>query len=832
MSAIAAAPKTAQPASKPAASAPSSQPATEPASGLAGFYGFGEMEILKLDWSVGDPIIVDVNGDGLNDMVVLNNAKSRIDILLQKAKWDAGKVGPLEVHDDDVNDRFGREEMWRFKRVSYDLNVEASDVLATDLNGDGRVDLAFTSGDGLRIAYQDVPSGAAGSEMSKSSKPAADKTSKSSAKKAEAKKAASAPAATTGEDGPREPLWRQAVKIDLQDLYGGDGALAAGDLDGDGRTDLAVLANDGVFILHQKEDGAFATPDKLYSNAEGLQHVYIADVDGDGRADLALLCNDQEYPVRVRFQSADGRLGPECRYKLPAPSFLQFVSLGGRKQQYALSVSRQSGRVQLSALTKQTAEDELPVLNYALPATESADQRDMVLADLDGDGFTDVVVSDPSTAEFLLFKADAKTGLLPFKRMPGLNEMGKLAAADLDGKGKSAIIALSVKEKTIAISRWANGRLSFPASLPIIGEPVAMDVADVDGDGKPDLLYVAKGPDKKDKYYLRTLLSIGSEKPQPGTELLLEGVEDKPRDLRAVDIDHDGHVDALILPAYGSLLLARQVEEGKFALIEGRNMQTGLVANVEPKLLSLAPLGPKGTAAALLTYKSYARAVSFDANKGWQVVDQYHAESDRASLASSACIKLPGHEKPDILLYDSVRGRLAILSPEEKGSTYQTQREIEVGNVSPRKIVMGKFGGAAESGILLCGSRTLVLVPVGGPTMRFRQIASYEPKIKEARFGYGAVGDINGDGVEDLVMCDQGRHHLHLLTFNPSGELVTAMMFKVFEEPRSVERERYMDRGKGKEGQPRSVVIGDVTGDGKPDVILRVHDRIIIYPQD
>jgi hypothetical protein len=32
--------------------------------------------------------------------------------------------------------------------------------------------------------------------------------------------------------------------------------------------------------------------------------------------------------------------------------------------------------------------------------------------------------------------------------------------------------------------------------------------------------------------------------------------------------------------------------------------------------------------------------------------------------------------------------------------------------------------------------------------------------------------------------------------------------------------------------EPREALISDVTGDGKSDLIVLVHDRILVYPQD
>jgi hypothetical protein len=55
------------------------------------------------------------------------------------------------------------------------------------------------------------------------------------------------------------------------------------------------------------------------------------------------------------------------------------------------------------------------------------------------------------------------------------------------------------------------------------------------------------------------------------------------------------------------------------------------------------------------------------------------------------------------------------------------------------------------------------------------------------------------------------------------GEFARATRFQVFEGKRFSERpDQY--------GEPREVLVGDVTGDGIDDVALIVHDRLIIYP--
>ncbi|MCG3180472.1 MAG: hypothetical protein BIFFINMI_02834 [Phycisphaerae bacterium] len=783
-----------------AADVPTTQSAATQAdedSPLAQYYGFGDMEILKLRWGVSRPIVADVNRDGLNDMVIVDNAKSHIDVMLQKNGFDPSKV-QLTPTGEDINDMFGKEQAWRFKRSSVPLDVAAASMVVTDLNNDGWCDLAFhTKGEGVYVILQNPP---------------------------KAKPAAAA--------SPAEPAWLPARKVDIRDGAEGENVLAAGDLNGDGRADAALLAPDGVLVVLQNADGSMARPQKYpasQGNSSAVGLLNIADVDGDGRGDLVMLSPTGNEPFRVRFQTPDGQLGPEVRFELPAPRAFELSSLGRKDKLYAVTISDKSGRVRISTLAPNPRQATYPVYLYPLPATDDAEKRDCVAADVNGDGLLDVVVSDPSRAEFLLFQAQPRTQLGTSHSFPGLQEMSKLSAGRLAGDRADAIVAMSEKEKIIGVSRLEKGRLTFPQSVKITGEPVAMDLADINGDGKLDLAYVARDPEKKGDFYLRTVLSLGAKDAADGPELKLTELKDKPNDLCIGDINHDGKPDAMVLRPYEPLLLCTQGEGGKFEQMTRKDVQSGLVANVYPKAFSLTPLGADGKPAVLLAQKTFARALVFDREKGWKVLDQYESADPRSSLVAATAARLTPGKGLAIVAYDAARGQLCVLTEQADG-TYRTTTEVEVGSMSARKVLSGNFGGGAAASLLLAAADRLVLVPAVARTEILRQVADYEPQKPGVRLGEVTIGDINSDGVPDVLLADQATHTLVVLTFDGQGKLVPATRFKVFEQPQEVERGPMEMRREG--GEPHAITVGDVTGDGKPDVILSVHDRLIIYPQN
>lgn len=764
--------------------------------GLSDYYGFGAMEILKLDWEMGKPLAGDLNGDSLNDLVVCNNRKSRIELLLQKPEFDPKAVETApEPEEENVNDLFGRETRWRFRRFQYPLHVKATSLALADFNHDGRLDLAYYSPEGLYIVLQ---------------------------KQAQAGEESFEKATLI------DPTWETATRLDLRDGIKTSEALAWGDLNGDGRTDLVLLLEDGYYVIRQEEDGRMARPVRHYSSADNLWQVEIGDVSGDGRNDLILVTSKQEEsPLRIRLQNQDGSLGPEGRYPVPAPAVLHLCGLGDSGKQAIALVSRQTGRFSIHTMVQE--DQRLDAVSiHPLPAGDDAAKRDSTCADVDGDGLADMVVTDPGRGQFLVFSGQAGCGLGSAAVYPGLKDMRKICAGRMGDGPADTLAVLSVDEKLIALSRFEGGRLCFPQTVAVVGEPQAMELADLDRDSRLDLVYVAKGPDPADAFFLRSVLDIGLASARPGPSLKLTDVQERPQDLLACDIDHDGDMDLIVSRAYDPLLLVRQTSEGAFEQQAQDQTHSGLVSNLGSCAICIAPLGKDGTPALLVARGEFARSMCFDAEQGWQVVDQYQASDGRRQIRVAAVVPGKGGGTPSIVGYDDASGILFFLEPQADG-TYRLAREIDVGTAKVRKILTGRFDGGDAQDLVLCGERELICLR---PTAQWgvRQLVGFEPSIENGRLGPFVMGDVNADGAPEVVFCEQVRHHVQVLSFDENAQLADAYKFKAFEEhPHSQERAAGRNANSG---EPRDVLVQDVTGDGRGDLILLVHDRMIVYPQE
>jgi hypothetical protein len=780
---------------------------------LSDYYGFGEMEVIKLDWGVGAMQVVDLNGDGRNDIIAANNRRARIEAFIQKQAIGPGKqevtVAPEDFEINDIN------LPTRFDSQPIPVSERIYSLASGDLNGDGMRDLIYY-GDpkGLYVILQKT--------------------------------------GEVGADGRSELSWRMPKKIKIDDGLLTAYALVCADLNNDGRDDIALASRDGVYFVAQEADGTLAEPVK-YPTTSMPKAIRATDLNGDKVKDLLMLTDDVDRPVSVRFGSADGRLGPQEQFACETPWAMELFDIDNSGTDEMLIVDNVSWRLLCYELTTEDAtEGDWPILFYPLAAGEGASKRDLAAADVDGDGRTDIVISDPGAAELILYRQLPQIGLGEPKRFPALADISKISAADIDGDGKAELAVLSVKEKIIGISRFEKDRLTFPKPLEVVDEPVAMDLADVDGDSHIDCVYVSR--DANDARWLHVLYDVASyssdnntmpareglellEKRSADPALKLEKLVSNPDGIKVLDADRDGLSDVLVFDKYNPPpLFVRQVEKGKFELVDSTSAQSSLIKDATPSSIAVADIDHKDGPELLVAQDNFARSLVFQDSRIWRVVDQYNAKSTENSISTVAAFYLSGlglTDKPAILLLDGSKGQLQILTPDKDG-TYRFEKELDVGRWNPAphlKMLHESVSGAdAKSIVLFDGEKFAIITPPSAehPARRLEQLFSYETKIKDGAYGQLALGDINSDGRPDIVMVEYKGNHIEILALDADYKPVPAMRFKLFEQ----KNYRDSDRQSVTRVEPRELAIADVTGDGKNDLVTLIHDRIIIYPQD
>jgi hypothetical protein len=297
--------------------------------------------------------------------------------------------------------------------------------------------------------------------------------------------------------------------------------------------------------------------------------------------------------------------------------------------------------------------------------------------------------------------------------------------------------------------------------------------------------------------------------------VLLKDVPDSPI-VQVVDVNRDGQPDILLYTSGGprSLLLGRQGEPPAPA---GGGL--GPLTDIGPAGLSQVDLnGP----ALLLAQKTYARNLLLDKDGHWVVKDQYNTGRNTAHVLGAAAIDTDGDGVKEIALLDRTSKSLLYLA--KRGGVYRPSGMLSVGPFDLQKMHVADLNGDGRDDLLLAGAERFGVVLTGSKGQRLKLVHSYEAAREQARLADLIVGDLNADGQPDIALIDPGEHFVEIVTKGSTGELERAMAFKVFE--------RKSMRNVSDLVEPRDLGVGDVDGDGRTDLVLIVHDRVLVYRQD
>lgn len=605
--------------------------------------------------------------------------------------------------------------------------------------------------------------------------------------------------------------------------------VATADLNGDGKSDLIQAKNGaGVISVLLNTTTSFATAptfsaQQTFSIGSGAYFVAVGDVNNDGKLDLAVINNNSgDISVLLNITAS----GSTTASFSPHQTF----TVGTQPVSVAFADINSDGKVDLVASNYISSSISVLLNTTVVGATTAAfsaqqtftagtnPYASVAVGDVNGDGRVDLVVANygtnnvsvllnttvPGAAVVTLAGTNITVGSGPaYSVLTDLNGDGKLDMA-VSNWNLSSGTTISVFLNSTAAGA---GTPSFSAQQTFSVSSGAFGIAagDFDGDGRPDL--AVNNTASNTLSVLRNTTTNGAASASFAPQQTFTSGTN-PFYLAAADFNNDGRTD-IAVASYGSSSIGVFLNTTAFA------GQATFAAGGGPVGVAIGDFNGDGRPD-LVTANNSGNNVSVLLNTAISgTVPSYSPQQTFFSGTNPQDIAvgdLNGDGRPDLAIANANSNSVAVLlntTPTGASTvSFALQPGYAVGSI-PVSIALADFNGDGRLDVVASNSNSssvsvlLNNTPVGASGILFASQQTFSVGTTPEEL---AVGDVNGDGRPDIAVVSFNNNTVSVLLNTTS----TGATVPTFATPQTF----------GVGSTPFGVAFADFNGDGRPDIAV------------
>ena len=317
---------------------------------------------------------------------------------------------------------------------------------------------------------------------------------------------------------------------------GGTAQLIVADTDGDGTPDLVQLSRDtyDLRLARGLGGGRFNCPIVCTSQrSSNPQDVRLADLNGDGLADL-VFSNAQMNAVTVYRGAADGV--PRFAQEFKAPTFAHGLAIADFDRDGHPDLFVGGGDGSESAQMLASGIGDATFTTATMTGAASFSCWWPVAADLDGDGFADLVMDN----KHLSWNTGSGAG--PIVILPGL-PAGRTASRRAPSLGHDDLVVLGDSLRLVRFDPARALSVVSTMATSVTGNPAEATnllARDLDRDGSDDLVALDSGVNG-----VQVFRGLGDHF-APGVAYPCGDADHVPSGLAIGDVDGDGFADIVV----------------------------------------------------------------------------------------------------------------------------------------------------------------------------------------------------------------------------------------------------------------------------------------------